>query len=109
MGETPPQSKNVEVSSSKKQRPPLPDFDKVEDHIDKLNPGNLVKSSILADYNAARAEALPITQAANHDTFMKYFRIADPGKCRIELCYFVGCNIHKHLCVVMMAVNLISL
>ena len=78
MGKTPPS--NDVVQSTKKQRPPLPDFDKVEEHIDKLNPGNLVKSSILADYNAARAEAIPLTQAANHDTFMKYFRIADPGK-----------------------------
>ena len=86
MGKTPSDF----VQSTKKQRPPLPDFDKVEEHIhiDKLNPGNLVKSSILADYNAARAEAIPLTQAANHDTFMKYFRIADPGKSKVEIVLF---------------------
>ena len=90
MGKTPSDF----VQSTKKQRPPLPDFDKVEEHIhiDKLNPGNLVKSSILADYNAARAEAIPLTQAANHDTFMKYFRIADPGKSKVEIVLFCwGC------------------
>ena len=88
MGKTPSDF----VQSTKKQRPPLPDFDKVKVeehiHIDKLNPGNLVKSSILADYNAARAEAIPLTQAANHDTFMKYFRIADPGKSKVEIVLF---------------------
>lgn len=32
----------------------------------------------MADYNQARAEALPMTRAANHDSFMRYFSWGDP-------------------------------
>mmetsp|Transcript_15434 Transcript_15434/g.32636 ORF Transcript_15434/g.32636 Transcript_15434/m.32636 type:complete len:1373 (-) Transcript_15434:205-4323(-) len=41
-------------------------------------PPKLLKSSILADYNEVRGDALPITRAANHDSFMHYFSCGDP-------------------------------
>lgn len=38
----------------------------------------VINSSVLTDYNQARADALPLTRAANQGTFLHYFRCADP-------------------------------
>lgn len=40
----------------------------------------LLKSSALANYNDVRGDAIPLTRAANTDTFLKYFRCGDPGE-----------------------------
>ena len=52
-------------TSVKKRPPKLP------------NPKDLLNSSVLADYNEARADAIPITRAANHESFMRYFRFGE--------------------------------
>lgn len=36
-----------------------------------------LNSSLIAEYNEARAEALPLTRAANYDVAMSYFRCGD--------------------------------
>mmetsp|Transcript_6312 Transcript_6312/g.14244 ORF Transcript_6312/g.14244 Transcript_6312/m.14244 type:complete len:1336 (+) Transcript_6312:149-4156(+) len=56
------------------RRPPT-----VPDLTDLPNPKDLLKSSIIADYNQARGAALPIAKAANHDSFMHYFTWGDPN------------------------------
>eukprot|EP01082_Thalassiosira_pseudonana_P012541 g11433.t1.1.5e17418b g11433 g11433.t1 contig5:842324-846534(+) len=38
---------------------------------------NILRSSVLEEYNKARADALPLTRAANRDTFMTYFKWGD--------------------------------
>ncbi len=67
-----PTSSLKQSSKHPTTRPPL-----VKD-VEKLDPTKLIKSSILADYNQARGEAIPLTKAANNDEFMRYFRLGDP-------------------------------
>jgi ATP-binding cassette subfamily B (MDR/TAP) protein 1 len=38
---------------------------------------NILRSSVLEEYKKARADALPLTRAANRDTFMTYFKWGD--------------------------------
>jgi len=42
------------------------------------NKKKLLKSSYLEQYNAIRANALPLSRAANRDDFLHYFRCGDP-------------------------------
>ena len=44
------------------------------------NNKKLLKSSYLEEYNHVRANAIPLTRAANHDAFLSYFRCADPNR-----------------------------
>ena len=50
---------------------PLPDPSKID-------PTKHLTGSVLADYNDVRADALPISRAANRDYFMRYFSCGDP-------------------------------
>jgi len=43
------------------------------------HPNDLLKASVIADYNNARGQALPLAKAANHETFMRYFTWGDPN------------------------------
>ena len=40
---------------------------------------HLLKSSYLEEYNNVRANAMPLSRAANWDTFLSYFKCADPN------------------------------
>ena len=66
-------SLRASAKAGAKPRPPLPRIKEIKDV-----PGELLKSSILEDYGKARGEAIPLTKAANHDAFMRYFRMGDP-------------------------------
>ena len=70
----------MEQPSSPLQKPKLPS----DLHASKLNPTKLFKSSLLADYNEVRAEAIPLTKATNHDSFMKYFKFANPDESPVD-------------------------
>jgi len=70
----------MEQPSSPLPKPKIP----ADLHASKLDPTKLLKSSILADYNEVRAEAIPLTKAANHDSFMKYFKFANPDESPVD-------------------------
>jgi len=44
----------------------------------RRNEEKILNSSVLADYNKVRGEAIPLTKAANHDELMRYFKCGNP-------------------------------
>ncbi|KAL7533771.1 hypothetical protein ACHAXR_008989 [Thalassiosira sp. AJA248-18] len=59
--------------------PPPPSSPRASTPKRPMDPAHLFKSSAMADYNKARGEAIPLTRAANHESFMHYFKFGNPN------------------------------